>query len=92
METFGDEEVDLVDCESGEFKEGTLKDILRLYDTRGSHDQVLKVKVRPRALPHQMDTLNHCRMVRTGHLKRLSEVENLPKSMRNLKIVYHFPV
>ena len=55
METFGDEEVDLVDCESGEFEEGTLKDILRLYDTGGS--QVLKVKVRPHALHHQLDTL-----------------------------------
>jgi len=46
MQTFGDEKVDLIDCESGEFEEGTLKDILRLYDTpRGPHDRVLKVKV-----------------------------------------------
>ncbi|KAI9429749.1 hypothetical protein BJY52DRAFT_1133757 [Lactarius psammicola] len=45
IQTFGDEKVDLIDCESGEFEEGTLKDILRLYDThRGPHDRVLKVK------------------------------------------------
>ncbi|KAI9446920.1 hypothetical protein BJY52DRAFT_1193828 [Lactarius psammicola] len=45
MQTFGEENVDLIDCESGVFKEGTLDDILRLYDTpRGPHDRVLKVK------------------------------------------------
>ena len=46
MRTFGDEEVDLIDCESGRFEEGSLKDILRLYDTpRDLCDPVLKVKV-----------------------------------------------
>ena len=39
IQTFGDKKVDLIDCESGEFEEGTLKDILRLYDTpQGPHD------------------------------------------------------
>ena len=46
MRTFGDEEVDLINCESGRFEEGSLKDILRLYDTpRDLCDPVLKVKV-----------------------------------------------
>lgn len=47
MQTFGHEEVDLTDCESGEFKEGTLEDILKLFGTpQGPHDPVWKVKVR----------------------------------------------
>jgi hypothetical protein len=47
MRTFGDEKVDLIDCESGMYQEGLLKDLLKLYDTpRESHDRVLKVKVR----------------------------------------------
>lgn len=45
VQTFGDEKVDLIDCESGEFKEGFLKDLLRLYNTSELGDQVLKVKV-----------------------------------------------
>ncbi|KAH9048628.1 hypothetical protein EDB83DRAFT_2170073, partial [Lactarius deliciosus] len=44
MRTFGDEEVDLIDCESGEFEEGSLREILRLYDTPEPCDRVLKVK------------------------------------------------
>ncbi|KAI9437080.1 hypothetical protein BJY52DRAFT_1107277, partial [Lactarius psammicola] len=45
MQMFGDEEVDLIDCESGEFEERSLKDILRLYDTpQEPCNPVLKVK------------------------------------------------
>jgi hypothetical protein len=47
LQIFGAEEVDLTDCESGEFKTGTLGDILKLFDSpQGPHDPVWKVKVR----------------------------------------------
>lgn len=47
MRTFGHEEVDLTDCESGESKAGTLEDILKLFDSpQDTHNPVWKVKVR----------------------------------------------
>ena len=46
MQTFGHEKVDLIDCESGEVKAGTLEDILKLFDSsQDPHDPVWKVKV-----------------------------------------------
>ncbi len=91
IQTFGDEKVDLIDCESGEFEEGTLKDILRLYDTpRGPHDRVLKVKVRSLLLLSLK--WSHAGVVRTGRLRTLSEVANLPKYTKSSKIAYHFPI
>jgi hypothetical protein len=91
MQIFGEEEVDLIDCESGVFEEGRLKDILRLYDTpRGPNDRVLKVKVCPLCLMSLKWT--HRCIIRTGHLKTLSRAAHLPKYMKNSKIGYHFPV
>jgi JmjC domain, hydroxylase len=47
IQTFGREKVDLADCESGEFKAGTLEDILKLFDSpHDPHNPVWKVKVR----------------------------------------------
>lgn len=47
MQTFGHEEVDLTDCESGQFEAGTLNDILKLFDSpQDSRNPVWKVKVR----------------------------------------------
>ena len=46
MQAFGNDEVDLTDCESGESKEGTLEDILKLFDSpQGTPNPVWKVKV-----------------------------------------------
>jgi hypothetical protein len=92
MRTFGDEEVDLIDCESGEVQGGSLKDILRLYDAPREHDRALKVKVRS-SLPCviEMDPVI-AGIIRTGRLKTLSEVENLPKYTTSLKTAYRFPI
>lgn len=46
MQKFGHEEVDLIDCESGESKTGKLEDILKLFDSpQDAHNPVWKVKV-----------------------------------------------
>jgi hypothetical protein len=46
IQKFGHEEVDLIDCESGESKAGKLEDILKLFDSpQDTHNQVWKVKV-----------------------------------------------
>jgi hypothetical protein len=46
MQAFGNEEVDLTDCESGDSKTGTLNDILKLFDSsQDLHSPVWKVKV-----------------------------------------------
>lgn len=46
MQTFGREEVDLIDCESGVSKEGKLEEILKLFDSaERPRDPVWKVKV-----------------------------------------------
>ncbi|KAF8268380.1 hypothetical protein EI94DRAFT_1800506 [Lactarius quietus] len=45
MRTFGQEKVDLTDCETGVFKEGTLEEILKLFDSpQDPHNLVWKVK------------------------------------------------
>ena len=46
IQKFGQEEVDLIDCESGGSKAGKLEDILKLFDSpQDKHNPVWKVKV-----------------------------------------------
>jgi len=60
LRTFGDEEVELTDCESGESKAGKLEDILKLFDSpQDSHNPVWKVKVRS-SLPYPMKLKHYC--------------------------------
>ncbi|KAH9009263.1 hypothetical protein EDB84DRAFT_1659384 [Lactarius hengduanensis] len=45
MQAFGHEKVELTDCELGDFKRGTLKDLLKLFDSpQDTHNPVWKVK------------------------------------------------
>ena len=59
MQTFGQEEVDLIDCESGVSKEGKLEEILKLFDSaKWPWNPVWKVKVCSSLLnlnPHYLD-------------------------------------
>jgi hypothetical protein len=93
IQTFGQEVVDLTDCESGEFKEGTLEEILKLFDSpQDPGNPVWKVKVCLflTSMCHVIDPLSW--IVRTGHLKPDSEAANLPKYMKNSRIACHFPI
>ena len=90
LQTFGNEEVELTDCESGESKTGTLEDILKLFDSsQDPHSPVWKVKVCS-SLLYVMKLKQ--RITRTGRLKPRSEVENLQKYMKSLKTTCHSPI